>query len=206
MLVWEDWSSGCGCQKRSFRLLSFPIVPPAAEEGVLVVEELLLGRGKLVVGIDLVLVGCVTFENHEFFVEEDEVGAFVEGGKDGEGFGEFEGEAAGLWVAFGGGLAEFDEAEDFLGKSIANAGDGTGGPAVDEAVEDLGIDSGHEDDGFIDAGDVFSGVAEGCGTAKFLEANEGGEFLAEREEEICFGFEAVVGRIVNDGRKLAAGF
>ena len=91
------------------------------------VEVLFLAGGELVVGVDLVLVGGVAFQDHEFFVVEDEVWAFVEGGKDGEGFGEFEGEAAVVGVAFGGGFAEFDEAEDFFWEGITDAGDGSGG-------------------------------------------------------------------------------
>ena len=68
-------------------------------------EELLLGRAQLIVGIELLLVSSVTFEDHEFFVVKDEVWAFVEGGKDGEGFGEFECVAAGLGISFGGGFS-----------------------------------------------------------------------------------------------------
>ena len=60
-------------------LLAFPITPPVPKEGVLVVEELLLGRAQLIVGIELLLVSSVTFEDHEFFVVKDEVWAFVEG-------------------------------------------------------------------------------------------------------------------------------
>ena len=83
---------------------------------------------------------------------------------------------------------------------------GSGGSAIDEAVEDLGVDSGHEDEGVIDAGDVFGGVAEGGGSAEFLEADEGGELFAEGKEEVGFGFEAVVGAVVNDGGKISSRF
>lgn len=73
-------------------------------------------------------------------------------------------------------------------------------------MEDLGVDSGHEDEGVVDAGDVFSSVAQGFCAAEFLEADEGGEFFAKGEEEVGFGFEAVVGGIVNDGGEVATGF
>mgnify|MGYP000312497449 CR=1 FL=1 len=139
---------------------------------MLVVEKLLLSRAQLIVGIDLVFVSGVAFEDHELLVVEDKVGAFVKGGKNGEGFGEFERVATGLGVSFGRGFAEPDEAEDFFGKGIANAGDGAGRSAVDKAVINLGIDSGHEDERFILAGDVFGSVAEGIGTAEFLKADE----------------------------------
>jgi len=43
------------------------------------VEELLLAGAELVVSVDLMLVGVVTLEDHEFLVKEDEVRAFVEG-------------------------------------------------------------------------------------------------------------------------------
>lgn len=169
------------------------------------VEELFLARAELVVGIDLMLVGGVAFEDHEFLVIEDEVGAFVEGGKDGKGFRKFEGVAAGLGVTFGCCFAEFDEAEDFFWKGIADAGDGSGGSAVDEAVVNLGIDSGHQDEGVVHAGDVFGGVAEGVGSTKFLESDEGRELVAEREEEVGLGFETVVGGIINNGGEVSSG-
>lgn len=73
-------------------------------------------------------------------------------------------------------------------------------------MEDLGVDSGHEDEGIIDAGDVFGGVAEGVCSAEFLEADEGWEFGAEGEEEVGLGLETVVGRIVNDGGEVSACF
>jgi len=59
-------------------------------------------------------------------------------------------------------------------------------------VKDLSVDSGHEDEGVVGAGDVFGGVAEGLCSAEFLEADEGGELFAEGEEEVGLGFKAVV--------------
>ena len=149
-------------------------------------------------------VGAVTFEDHEFFVIEHEIWAFVEGGEHGECFGEFEGVASCLGVTFCGRFAEFDEAEDLFRESVTNSGDGTSGPAVDKAVVDLSVDSSHEDDGFINAGDVFSGVAERVCSAEFFEADEGGEFFTQREEEVRFGLKPVVRRVVNDGGEISA--
>ena len=102
-----------------------------------------MGRAQLIVGIELLLVSSVTFEDHEFFVVKDEVWAFVEGREDGEGLREFECVAAGLRVAFGGGFAEFDEAENFFRKSIANSSDGSGCSTIDKAVVDLGVNTSH---------------------------------------------------------------
>jgi hypothetical protein len=185
---------------------AFPVGPPTAEEGVLAVEELLLGRRKLVVGINLVLVGGVSFENHELFVVEDEVRAFVEGGEDGEGFGKFEGVTTVLSVPLCGGFTEFNESEDFLWKSIANTGDGSGCAAIHEAVVDLGVDTSHEDEGVVGAGDVFGGVAQRVCSTKFLKADERGKCFTKGEEEVGFCFEAVVGGVVDDGREVATGF
>lgn len=173
---------------------------------MLAVKELLLAWAQLIVGIDLVLVSRVAFEDHEFLVVEDEVGAFVEGGKNGESFGEFEGIPAGLRVAFGSGFAELDEAENFFRKCITDTGDGSGGTTVNEAVVDLGIDAGHQDERIVLARDVFGGVAERVGSTKFLEPDERREFLAKGEEKIGFGFETVVGRVVNDGGEFTSGF
>ena len=168
------------------------------------VQELLLGRSELIVEIYLVLVGGMPFENHEFLVVENEVGAFVEGREDGKGFREFEGPTAVLLVSSRGGFAEFNEAKDLLWQGVADAGDRSGRSAVDKAVIDLGIDSRHEDERFVDAGDVLGSVAQGTRSPEFLEADEGGEFAAEGKEEIGFGFEAVVGRVVNDGREVTS--
>ena len=164
-----------------------------------------MAGAELVVFVDLVGISGVAFENHEFFVIENQIGSFVEGGKNGEGFGKFEGPSAVLLISGRGGFAEFDEAEDFPGQGGADAGDRSGGSAVDEAVVDLGVDSGHEDEGIIDRCDVLGGVAEGRGSTEFLEADEGGELFAELEEEFGFGFEAVVRRVVDDGGQVASG-
>jgi hypothetical protein len=60
-------------------LFAVPIGPPVAEETPLGVEELLLAGAELVVSVDLMQVGAVTLEDHEFLVKEDKVRAFVEG-------------------------------------------------------------------------------------------------------------------------------
>jgi hypothetical protein len=60
-------------------LLALPVLPPIAEKGVLRVEKLFLGGGKLIKGIELVLVGRVAFEDHQFLVVKDEVRSFVKG-------------------------------------------------------------------------------------------------------------------------------
>jgi PAS domain S-box-containing protein len=73
-------------------------------------------------------------------------------------------------------------------------------------VVDLGINARHEDDGFVDGGDIFSGVAEGVGSSEFLEANEGGKFFTKVEKEVGLGFEAIVGAVIDDSRKVASGF
>ena len=167
-------------------------------------EELLLGRAQLIVGIELVLVSGMTFKDHEFFVVKDEVGAFVEGRKDGESFGEFECKAAGLGVAFGSGFAEFDEAENFFRKGITNSSDGSGRSTIDKAVVDLGVNTSHENERFVLACDVLGGVAERIGPTEFLEADEGGEFFTKREEEVGLSFESVIRRVVNHCRKITA--
>ena len=167
-------------------------------------EELLLGRAQLIVGIELLLVSSVTFEDHEFFVVKDEVWAFVEGGKDGEGFGEFECVAAGLGISFGGGFAEFDEAENFFRKSIANSSDGSGRSTIDKAVVDLGVNTSHENERFVLACDILGGVAEGIGSTEFLETDEGGKFFTKREEEVGLSLEPVIRRVVNHRRKVTA--
>ena len=53
---------------------------------MLVMDELALARAELIVGVDVVAVGVVAFQHHELFVEENEVGAFVEFGEHGESF------------------------------------------------------------------------------------------------------------------------
>lgn len=169
-------------------------------------EELLLGRAQLIVGIELLLVSSVTFEDHEFFVVKDEVWAFVEGREDGEGLREFECVAAGLRVAFGGGFAEFDEAEDFFRKGIAYSGDGSGRSTIDKAVVDLGVNTSHENERFVLACDILGGVAEGIGSTEFLETDEGGKFFAKREEEVGLSLEPVIGRVVNHRRKVTTCF
>ena len=169
-------------------------------------EELLLGRAQLIVGIELLLVSSVTFEDHEFFVVKDEVWAFVEGREDGEGLREFECVAAGLRVAFGGGFAEFDEAEDFFRKGIAYSGDGSGRSTIDKAVVDLGVNTSHENERFVLACDILGGVAEGIGSTEFLETDEGGKFFAKREEEVGLSLEPVIGRVVNHRRKITTCF
>ena len=167
-------------------------------------EELLLGRAQLIVGIELLLVSSVTFEDHEFFVVKDEVWAFVEGGKDGERFGEFECVAAGLGVTFSRGFAEFDKTENFFWKSIANSGDGSGRSTVDKAVVDLRVNPSHENERFVLACDILGGVAKGIGSTEFLETDEGGKFFTKREEEVGLSLEPIIRRVVNHRRKVTA--
>lgn len=187
-----------------FDLLAFPIAPPVPKESVLVVEEFLLGRAQLIVGIELLLVSGVTLEDHEFFVVKDEVWAFVEGGKDGERFGELECVAAGLGVAFSRGFAEFDKTENFFWKSITNSGDGSGRSTVDKAVVDLRVNPSHENERFVLACDILGGVAEGIGSTEFLEPDEGGKFFTKREEEVGLSLEPIIRRVVNHRRKVTA--
>ena len=70
-------------------------------------EELLLARAEFVGAVDLVAVGCVSFENHEFLVVKNEIRTFIEGGEDGECLGKLLRVTARLGIALRGGLAEF---------------------------------------------------------------------------------------------------
>jgi len=76
-------------------------------------EELALA--ELIVPINLVFISGVAFENHELFIEHDQVGIFADAGKHGGGFAKFKGPAAVLLIPGSGGSAEFGEAKDFLG-------------------------------------------------------------------------------------------
>ena len=89
--------------------------------------------------------------------------------------------------------------QHLLGQHVADAGDGTGCPAVDKTVEHLGVHTHHEGERGIAPGDVFGGIAERGGAAKFLEAHEVGIFAVQFKEQVGLGFVAVVGAVVDDG-------
>ena len=94
-------------------LFAVPIGPPVTEELPLGMEELALA--ELIVLVDLVFISGVAFENHELFIEHDQVGIFADAGKHGGGLAKFKGPAAVLLIPGSGGSAEFGEAKDFLG-------------------------------------------------------------------------------------------
>ena len=94
-------------------LFAVSIGPPVTEELPLGMEELALA--ELIVPINLVFISGVAFENHELFIEHDQVGIFADAGKHGGGFAKFKGPAAVLLIPGSGGSAEFGEAKDFLG-------------------------------------------------------------------------------------------
>mgnify|MGYP006863237703 CR=1 FL=1 len=171
---------------------------------MLAVKELLLAWAQLIVGIDLVLVSRVAFEDHEFLVVEDEVGAFVETREHLDRFFEFFGVALGAGITFCCALAKLDVAEGFDGKSISHSGYRTSGFAVDEAVVDLGVDANHKSEFWISTGDVFGSVGEGVSSAEFFEANEIGMFRSQLKEEVSLGFVAVVRAVINDGWEVCA--
>ena len=78
-------------------LVAVPIGPPVTEELLLGMEELALAWAELIVPVNLVFISGVAFENHELFIEYDQVGISADAGKHGEGFAKFE----------GGGLVDF---------------------------------------------------------------------------------------------------
>ena len=57
-------------------------------------------------------------------------------------------------------------------QTVTDASDSAARAAIDEAVEDLRIHTGHQHKGVICAGDVLGGVAEGISSTEFLEANK----------------------------------
>ena len=152
--------------------------PPAAEQGVLVVDVLTLARAELIVGIDVVAVIFIAFEHHQLFVEENEVGAFIKLREHGESFRKFQCVATIGDVALRSGYAEFDETQDLGGQRGADSRDRTRGTAVDEAMIDLRINASHQDDGRIFAGDVFGCITERRRAAEFFEADKRGKFRA----------------------------
>ena len=76
--------------------LPVSIGPPVKEELPLGMEELALAWAELIVPVDLVSISGVACENHELFIEYDQVGIFVDAGKHGKGFGKFRGPSGGL--------------------------------------------------------------------------------------------------------------
>jgi len=75
---------------------------------------------------------------------------------------------------------------------------------VDKPVVDLGIDSCHKDNGFIEASNLLGGVAKRLSSTELLEADERGKFRAKAEEEIGFRFETVVRAVVDDSGQVAS--
>ncbi len=92
--------------------------------------------------------------------------------------------------------------QHFTRQGVADAGDGTGGVAVDEAMHHLGIDADHQGHVIVLGGDVFGGVAQVGATAELLETDQVGVCAAQFEEQVGAGGKAVVGAVVDHGRQL----
>ena len=65
-------------------------------------------------------------------------------------------------------------------------------------MKNLSVDPDHQSEVRIPAGNVFGRIAEGIGTAEFLESDQIRMVLAQGEEQIRVGLEPVVGTVVND--------
>src|SRR6056300_17255 len=178
---------------QGYRLaLSFPAAPPASKLFPLRVKKAALAGAELVAFMDFIGEFCMAFQDHQFPIVENKVGAFIVGGKNVEGLGKLSCVSPGLNVPGGGFFAQFDKSKHFLGQSISDSGNGSDCPAMDKSVEYLGVDSDHESEVGITARDVFCGIGERIGPAEFLETNQVGIVFSKIKEEFGFGFKTVV--------------
>src|SRR5690606_32946030 len=94
--------------------------------------------------------------------------------------------------------------QHFPGQDIADAGDGAGCAAIDEAMKHGGIDTDHHGNLVVLTGDVLGGVAHVCRAAEFLEASKIGMLGPQGKEEVRPGGKTIIGTVVDDGGKFGS--
>src|SRR5580658_5524020 len=85
-------------------------------------------------------------KRHQALEVKHEIDAFVENREGAERAIKLERQAPGLNVAFCGAFTKLNQTQHFVREHIADAGDGSAGAAIDEAVERFGVDPDHERD------------------------------------------------------------
>src|SRR5271163_3456482 len=123
----------------AFRAAPFGV--PSLEEPQLRFGEALLAVTQGVGFVEMQRVFGIAPQHHQVLEIEHEVGSFVESRQRGERADELESQPPRLGVALRGALAEGDKVQGFLGQHVAYARDRAHCPAIDEAVEYLGIDA-----------------------------------------------------------------
>src|SRR6056297_2437348 len=129
---------------------------------------------QLIGRVYVMAVLAVALEHHQILVVEDKVGPLVESGEYLQSLIQLPSKSAGFRVAGRSPLAKVDQSQHLFGQCIANTSDCTDGAAADKSVEDLGIDTDHQSQLGVAAGDVLGRVGERLCTAEFFEAHEVG--------------------------------
>ena len=141
-------------------------------------------------------------KRHQALEIQHEIDALVEHRQRLERVFELERQAPRLGVALGRALAKLDQAQHLARQNVADAGDDAGGPAIDDAMEHLGVDADHERNPGLPPGNMLRGVAQRFGAAELLEPDEMRVFPAQIEEQLRPGLEAIIGAVVDDRRQV----
>ncbi|MNE41385.1 hypothetical protein D3C80_1354530 [compost metagenome] len=144
----------------------------------------------------------VALQHHHVLEIKNQIRTFIEGGEHGQRLLQFQRADAGIRIALGSGLRQLAEVNDFLRQNIADAGDGAGCAAIDEAVENGRIDADHQGYFIITAGDVLGRITHVGRAAEFLEADKVLVLGAQGKEEIGAGGKAVIGAVVDNRRDI----
>ena len=99
-------------------------------------------------------------KRHQALEEEHEIDALVEDRQRRERALELQRQPPRLGIALGGALAKLDEAQHFARQHVADSGDHAAGAAIDNAMEDLGVDADHERDVVRPPGNMLRRIAQ----------------------------------------------
>ena len=107
----------------------------------------------------------------------------------------------GFDVTLGCQLAESHECQDLFRNAIPDPSNCPAGATVNKSMKHLRVDTRHQHDIIVSAGNVLARITQrGCASELF-EADQIRKLRSQVEEKVGFGFEAIVGTVVDDGRK-----
>ena len=129
-------------------------------------------------------------KRHEALEIEHEIDPLVENCERREGALKLQRKAPRLSVALGGAFAKLDQPQHLTREDIADAGDRAARSAIDEAVEDLGVDADHKRDVVPTPGNVLSGVAERFLAAELIRE----QILRHTRQEVPHSVAVLVDR------------